>query len=298
MTLLLKEIIETKALQFAETDKPFWYTAGNFGPYYINTQYLYGSAAEAEVLLREIEAELEWMPSFYYRLLVAVQKQIEMNEIYKKVIDLAVEKLKRSFDLSQVDLISGGERRDYFFSIAIANVLGKPHLSIRKDKSTCLHAYENSSGWGGTLMQANGYSCIAQPDLESKRILHIVDIIAKGSSWVQIWLPAVEDLGGKIKFGFAVMDRSQGGLQILAEHGIEAVALEEANSSLFKAAHRVNAISDYQFELATNYLQNPAIFEQDFLRRYPDFLEKEISKGGDAAIKAAHYKKSLHERLI
>ena len=298
MTLLLKEIIETKALQFAVADQPFWYTAGNFGPYYINTQYLYGSAAEAEVLLREIETELEWMPSFYYRLLVAVQEQIKKNEIYKKVIDLSVEKLKSSFDLSQVDLISGGERRDYFFSIAIANVLGKPHLSIRKDKSTCLHAYERSSGWGGTLMQENGYFCIAQPDLGSKRILHISDIIAKGASWVQIWLPAVENLGGKIKFGFAVMERSQGGLQILAELGIEAVALEEANSSLFKAAHEENALSDYQFELATNYLQNPDFFERDFLRRHPDFLEKEISNGGERAVKAAQYKRSLHESLI
>jgi len=41
--------------------------------------------------------------------------------------------IKNNIDVNEVDYISGGERRDWFFSPIIAKLLNKPHITIYKD---------------------------------------------------------------------------------------------------------------------------------------------------------------------
>ena len=36
-------LFETNAFRVCEENKPFWYTSGKIGPYFINADYLYGS---------------------------------------------------------------------------------------------------------------------------------------------------------------------------------------------------------------------------------------------------------------
>ena len=47
---IIKWLFQTNAIQVCPEDRPFWYTSGTLGPYYINTHYLYGSKEEAENL--------------------------------------------------------------------------------------------------------------------------------------------------------------------------------------------------------------------------------------------------------
>ena len=53
---LVEMLYQTEAFKVAPADKPFWYTSGKLGPFYINTHYLYGSGKAAEDLLAKIDA--------------------------------------------------------------------------------------------------------------------------------------------------------------------------------------------------------------------------------------------------
>ena len=47
MNIIEKELFTTKALKISGSETPFWYTSGTFGPFYINTHYLFGGEEEA-----------------------------------------------------------------------------------------------------------------------------------------------------------------------------------------------------------------------------------------------------------
>lgn len=48
-------LFETDAVRVCPEGQPFWYTSGKLGPFYINTQFLYGSEEAANALLTVIE---------------------------------------------------------------------------------------------------------------------------------------------------------------------------------------------------------------------------------------------------
>ncbi|MFR5786845.1 MAG: hypothetical protein ACLUHE_06850 [Christensenellales bacterium] len=52
-------LFETDAVRVCPEGQPFWYTSGKLGPFYINTQFLYGSEEpQANALLTVIERGL------------------------------------------------------------------------------------------------------------------------------------------------------------------------------------------------------------------------------------------------
>ena len=52
---LVSLLFETKAFKVADENKPFWYTSGKLGPYFINVDYLYGCKEDSENLLKIID---------------------------------------------------------------------------------------------------------------------------------------------------------------------------------------------------------------------------------------------------
>ena len=60
-------------------------------------------------------------------------REFNSNQIYKDVIDAMISTIKKNINISEIDYISGGERRDWFFSNIIAYLLDKPHISIYKN---------------------------------------------------------------------------------------------------------------------------------------------------------------------
>ena len=59
MSNLISYLFETNAFKICPENKPFWYTSGKIGPYFINAQFLYGSEQDANNLLAFIDSELE-----------------------------------------------------------------------------------------------------------------------------------------------------------------------------------------------------------------------------------------------
>ena len=136
MSEVTSYLFETKALKICPENKPFWYTSGKIGPYFINTHFIYGSEQEANELLKFIDEEKENKQEMPKKVYEKTAQQYRTSKIYKAVIDEMKKKIEENINIDEIDFVSGGERRDWFFSYAIADLLGKPHITIFKDLST------------------------------------------------------------------------------------------------------------------------------------------------------------------
>ncbi len=268
---IISWLFETDAVRVCPEGQPFWYTSGKLGPFYINTQFLYGSEAAANALLAVIEQACAGDKlAFYDTVYAHIEAQLASCPIYAQLIDLLCEAAQKlSFDF-----VSGGERRDFFFSMPVARKLGKGHLSIFKDLSS---VYTDETGKSMPSDQAG---------LAGKRSVHIADLITVASSYVRAWIPAVESLGAKIAYSLAVVDRDQGGSQILADAGCPLTTLVVIKPELFETAHAMGRITDAQLALILAFIADPDKFMTDFLLAHPDFLANEIAKGGKSAQRA------------
>lgn len=268
---IISWLFETDAVRVCPEGQPFWYTSGKLGPFYINTQFLYGSEAAANALLKTIEEACAGdKMAFYDKVWADISAQLESCPIFSQLIDLLVEEAKKM----DVDFVSGGERRDFFFSMPVAKKLGMGHLSIFKDLS-CVYT------------DANGVSMDpAEANLAGKKSVHIADLITVASSYIRAWIPAVEALGAKIAYSLAVVDRDQGGSEILEKAGCPLTTLITIKPELFEQAKALGRVTDAQIELVNSFIADPDKFLHDFLVSHPDFLANEIAKGGKSAQRA------------
>ena len=268
---IISWLFETDAVRVCPEGQPFWYTSGKLGPFYINTQFLYGSEAAANALLKTIEEACAGEKlGFYDKVWADISAQLESCPIFSQLIDLLTEEARKL----DVDFVSGGERRDFFFSMPVAKKLGLGHLSIFKDLS-CVYTDEN-----GVSMDP------AQANLAGKKSVHIADLITVASSYIRAWIPAVEALGAKIAYSLAVVDRDQGGSEILEKAGCPLTTLITIKPELFEQAKALGRVTDAQVELVNSFIADPDKFLHDFLVAHPDFLANEIAKGGKSAQRA------------
>ena len=264
-------LFETDAVRVCPEGQPFWYTSGKLGPFYINTQFLYGSEAAANSLLKTIEEACAGdKMAFYDKVWADISAQLDSCPIFSQLIDLLTEAAAKL----DVDFVSGGERRDYFFSMPVAKKLGLGHLSIFKDLTS-------------VYTDANGVSMPSEEaGLAGRKSVHIADLITVASSYVRAWIPAVEALGAKIAYSLAVVDRDQGGSKILADAGCPLTTLVTIKPELFEQALKLGRVTPAQVELINSFIADPDKFMQDFLTAHPDFLAGEIAKGGKNAQRA------------
>ena len=264
MSDIISYLFETNAIKFCEENKPFWYTSGKIGPYFINTHFIYGNEADAANLLNFIDNSLSDKINLPRKVFEKVLKQYNENKIYKNVINHMKAYIEKQIDISKIDFISGGERRDWFFSNIIAYLLDKPHITIYKDLSSVI----SDSNFNKTKESYN---------IEGKKILHIADLITVASSYLRAWIPAIENLGGKILWSCVVVDRMQGGEEKLNENGIKSLSLVKVNSDLFKKAFDMGIINASQLDMLNNFFKNPDNTMKEFLINHPEFLENSLN---------------------
>ena len=268
---IISWLFETDAVRVCPEGHPFWYTSGKLGPFYINTQFLFGSEQAALELLAVIEEACAGdRLAFYDKVWADISAQLDSCPIYAQLIDLLTEAAAKL----DVDFVSGGERRDFFFSMPVARKLGLGHLSIFKDLS-CVYTDKD-----GVSMDA------AQAGLAGKKSVHIADLITVASSYIRAWIPAVESLGARIAYSLAVVDRDQGGSDILAKAGCPLTTLVTIKPELFEQAKALGRVTDAQVALVNSFIADPDKFMHDFLIAHPDFLAGEIAKGGKSAQRA------------
>ena len=268
---IVKALFDTMAIRVSPADQPFWYTSGTLGPYYINTHFLYGSEAQANQLLTLIEQAVQTPLELPGMLATVILEHYQQQPVFKAVIDQLVDAVS-TFDF---DIVSGGERRDFFFSVAVAARTGKPHVAILKDG----RAY-----WSDQNFQA--VRELTDNDLKGQTFLHVADLVTEASSYTRAWLPAIARLGGSITDTAVVVDRDQGGREILQQAGVELTALAKIDLDLFEQATSAGLLSQAQTEQVNRFMQDPHQYMVRFLAEHPDFLAEQIKLGGKAAERA------------
>lgn len=273
---ILEALFATEAVQVCPSDSPFWYTSGKFGPYYVNTHYLIGGKKAAEEALARIDAEVSSKTTCPVQL-GDLFRQAELDSpTFRASIAALVDAARVLHGKTPFDAISGGERRDWYFSLRVAEHLGLPHVSVFKDLTAVLSQ-------PGDRSDARPLS---PDDLRGQRVLHIVDIVTEASSYVRAWIPALAGLGCVFEDTLSVVDRDQGGESVLAQNRVRLHSLAVIRPELFDGACRQGWIDSAQNEMVQRFISDPDGFMRDFTKRHPDFVRRTLEAGGKNAEKA------------
>ncbi len=268
---LITWLFKTNAVRVCPENKPFWYTSSKIGPYYINTHFLYGSEEKAGSLLKVIDVCKENKLGCSEIVLELARKNFETDEIFRGLISSMCEYIKSNFNMKNIGYISGGERRDWFFSLIIADMLKIPHITIFKDLTA--------------VMFQKGVSSEVK-DIKNANVLHIADIITEASSYTRAWIPAIQSLNGNLKYSLVVVDRLQGGAEKLNGAGVESHALMKVDKALFDGALDENHITGQQHKMLMDYLEKPAETMRAFLVEHPEFIENSLQSDPKTAERA------------
>ncbi len=273
MNNLESYLFQTNALKICPDNKPFWYTSGKIGPYYINTHFLYGSEQDAVDLLKFIDSEKENKTTLPSKVFEKTYNHYKQNEIYKTVINEMIKFIKENINVDEIDYISGGERRDWFFSNIIANLLSKPHITIYKDLSIVI----NDSTFEKEINKS---------DVKNSKVLHVADLITEASSYLRAWIPAIKSLGAEIVWSTVVVDRMQGGKEKLEHENVKSLSIINIDENLFKNALNMNIINKNQFDMLKNFYENPDETMRKFLISHPEFLKNALASDEKTASRA------------
>ena len=264
MSDITSYLFETNAIRFCEENKPFWYTSGKIGPYFINTHFLFGNEKEATDFLSYVNDCLNDKNTLPQKVFAKILNQYKTNNIYKTVIDSIKKHIEENINISEIDFISGGERRDWFFSNIIAYLLNKPHISIFKDLSVIVN-------------NPNFSQRLENVDFSNKKVLHIADLITIASSYIRAWIPALQNLGANMCWSCSVVDRMQGGKENLKEKNVLSFSLVNVDLELFDKALKLNIINQKQLNLLKDFFANPDTAMRNFLIEHPEFIENSLN---------------------
>lgn len=269
---VIEALFKTNAVRVAPEDTPFWYTSGTLGPFYINTHFIIKDEETANDYLKKIETYIaEDKITMPKKLFLDFMEIYQKSETFKMITDFLTEKISE-YDF---DYISGGERRDFFFSMLPSYFLAKPHLTIFKDGSS-VYSTEN---FEITVPST-------EVDLTGKKALHVADLITEASSYLRAWIPAIKDLGSTITDTVAIIDRHQNGEANLKAEGVNMFTFAGIDKALFDEALNNGAINQAQYDLTMKFLDNPSEYMQDFLKNHPTFIKDQIAMGGKAEQRA------------
>lgn len=274
MSNLVSYLFKTNAFKVCPENKPFWYTSGKIGPYFINTHFLYGSEEASVEFLKFIDVEKDNKLEIPKKILDKCLLQYNSNTIYKEVVDEMVAFVKEHINIDEIDYVSGGERRDWFFSNMVAHLLDKPHISIYKDLST-------------VISNSNFEKTVTIDKLEGAKVLHVADLVTVASSYVKYWNPAIKNLGATMNWSSVVVDRMQGGEETLKKEGIEPLSLIKIDNDLFKKAYELGRIDESQLNLLNDYREDPYNTMRNFLINNPTYLENILNGDNEKAKKRA-----------
>ena len=273
---LVSFLFQTNAFRVCPANQPFWLTSGLISPYFVNTHFLFGNESDSVELLNFITNSLETeektnLPGMVFE---KILNQYEHNEVFKTTIDSLKTLIEENIDVSMIDYVSGGERRDWYFSMMIAYLLGLPHITLFKDQSAVVSTCDFEE-------------CTEVTNLENNRVLHVADLLTKASSYENYWVPAIKKLGSDILWSAVVVDRLEGGDETLKNLNIKSLSLVKLDNSLFENAHELDIITSAQLEMLKEFKKDPYNYMRNFLIAHPEFLENALNSGDAKTIKRA-----------
>lgn len=252
-SVLLERLKATNGFAVRESSENdvFWYTSSTPGPFYMNTENISGEQAAPATLaaitdLLRTDNSLEGKVSGVFQL---INDLLNTDPLYNEAIEVLAEYYE-SHRTSDPTAISGGERRDWFFSIPIARKLGLPHLALFKS---------------GEMFISDGDGKALDLSLEQCRVLHVADIINLASSYTDRWIPILAGYGVQLAETLSVAVRSEEGVNALAARGVAVTSPLIVNRALFKEAHRLGLISAFAWQEVELYYDSPKEWTRSYL---------------------------------
>ena len=275
---LVSFLFQTGAFKVSQVNQPFWLTSGLISPYFVNTHFLYGNESDANALLNFINnclatEEKTDIPGMIFE---KALEQYEHNEVFKTTIDELKLLIQNNIDNNVIDYISGGERRDWYFSMMIAYLLGLPHITLFKDQSAVVSTCDFEESTEVTK-------------LEGKRVLHVSDLLTKASSFENYWEPTIRNLGSDIYWSATIVDRLEGGTETLKDFKIEPISLINLDNSLFLKALELNVINQKQLSILEEFKEDPYNHMRNFLISHPEFIKNSLNSEDPKIVKRAQF---------
>lgn len=238
---------------FDFTDTFFPYTSGKIGPYFVQSG-------------------------------VVMNNGRDYASAAKDMTDLIYD----TVSLDKVDIISGGETRDWIFSNLVVNNLvrdyniSKAHVMLYKNGKTV-----------GTSMA-------------KKRILHVADLNNEGSSVRDYWTPIIKKCKGKISDVSFCVERMENGVQVVENLGLKGHAVVKLDGHAWDYLYVKGAFNSDCYQNIQERMENKNIWAERMLKsdagvkRLKEILmdEKTLEKGQKILkIGYPHLKGELTDRL-
>ena len=154
---LKKLVLDSGALKIWDhrTGPVFWGAAKVPMPFYINTELMIGPQLAAD-LLQEITAICAGSTDAdprARRLHSLILKAYDRTPVWQQIIQALLDRAKSAFPAASYQVVSGGERRDWLFSIPFAQEAGRKHLYLFKDRSSYLRTTGQSRRAGAACLR-------------------------------------------------------------------------------------------------------------------------------------------------
>jgi orotate phosphoribosyltransferase len=252
--ILLERLISTHGLAVRNDaqDEAFWYTSGKPGPFYINTEKIAGEQEAADILedinelLKAPLSKQQQAGAFFAKM----NQLVAADEAYSASIDALLDYYESHAGYKPA-FISGGERRDWFFSIPVARRLKLPHVFLFKSGEHVITDHEGKP---------------LESSLLNQKVLHVADIINQASSYLNRWIPILQNTGAAFTETLTVAVRSQEGLASLKQHHIRVVSPLTVDRPLFTEAYELGLINEFAYNEISKFYDSPEAWTQDFLR--------------------------------
>jgi orotate phosphoribosyltransferase len=274
---LAEMLFVCEAVRVAPADSPFLYTSGLVGPYYINTHYLCGGPQKSEEILAKITELGDNPAAIASEVPKLLFETINSFPVYDEIVQRLAEVARPLISQNDISFISGGQRRDWFFSVPLARTLSLPHVYIFNN----LSLYDDAG---------NVFS-----NTEPAKSLHVADLLSVGSSYLSKWILALESVNIKIAGALNCVDRNQGGKENLLEAGIpEVQALCSINEELFTDAFEKGILTRDQLTQVLDFIKDPFSTMKKFIQSNPGFITRTLSSDPKSQ---ARIKKTLNDDL-
>lgn len=233
----------------AATGPVFWYAAGVPGPFYVNTEKVIGPHL-AESLLETINTIIAGSndpATRVSRLEHAIMEAYNTTPQYQDVINALIATVRTNFPPYQLEVISGGERRDWLFSIPVAKVMGIRHLYLFK----------------------NGMYFCPEGVEEKTPILHIADLINNAASYFDLWLPILQKAKLTCIGTAAINARGTAGTDKLLKAGIPVATVNRIDHDFFAQSCAAGLIDAKRLDELTLFFQSSEEWGRTYLTATP-----------------------------
>ncbi|MCL2474347.1 MAG: hypothetical protein FWF23_05575 [Alphaproteobacteria bacterium] len=261
-TEIIKTILDTNAVSIWDSGKGpvFWYAANVPGPFYVNTEKIIGEKlsekmlSEITVIVSSSDSYIEKSKKLKKSILEAFLKDAGWQSIIRHLTDLS----KTNFQ--EYHIVSGGERRDWLFSVPFAYLLKIPHLYLFKKGD---FVFEDNDIFTSTY---------TLKDVTNPKSVHVSDLINNAHSFFDVWMPALKNAGCDCIGNLCVTVRGDNGRLRLEAAGQKVVSLVTVDARFFNQLCSMQLISkktldeillffDSSDKWVRKYaLENPALF--------------------------------------